>query len=76
MTVKELLEDLKGLPGDTLVVIGERVVAASVVVCGRVDGDKHWPDTFRPTLKGGQRAITFMYHAEMSDGTQGLVRFP
>ena len=76
MTVDELMKDLKSLPGDTLVVIGDKVVVASVIICGRVGGDKHWPDTFRHTPKGDKRAITFMHYTEMSDGTQGLVRFP
>jgi hypothetical protein len=75
MTVNELLEELKGLPGDTLVVIGETVVASTAITCGRVGGDKHWPDTFRATPKGDKRAITFMHYTKLSDGTQGLVRF-
>lgn len=71
MRASELIAALSRLKDDPHVIINNRlVVGISDVIPGRIGGDRHWPDDFRPAAKGRERAITFLRWAEGSDGKQ------
>lgn len=71
MRVSELIAALKRLEGDPHVIINNKLISGiSEVIPGRIGGARHWPDDFRPTVKGRERAVTFVRWEEGSDGEQ------
>lgn len=64
MTCTELIEELRGYPGNAHIVIAGEIVTASVLKWGRTS-DGYMNKQFSVARKGRECAVMFMRHTEV-----------